>query len=47
MKTYGTKGGKYTIAALSQGWTKAHAKVARARARRDATKMIARALKGV
>lgn len=42
MKTYGTKGGKYTIAATSRGWVKRRAKAARSRARREARMAIVR-----
>lgn len=47
MKTYGTKAGKDEVSALSKGWTKAQAKVARAKARQGATKQITKALKEV
>lgn len=47
MRTYGTKAGKDEVSALSKGWTKAQARVARAKARQGAAKVIAKALKEV
>lgn len=42
MKTYGTQGGKITIAATSRALVARRAKAARSRARKDARKLITR-----